>query len=140
MMQGIHTFQRDRTSQIIKCNPLSTRICPYPSLIWKMKTNLKLEGKLGPKSRPQAHIQTQQTQLYPVQPSTNPMVRKAPGPKANDKEKRTLIAKRRYNVRVLTQPTPFTPTSTSPTPHSSHYLYSNTSDKVHSNIHTSNGV
>ena len=37
-MQGIHTFRRDRTSQVIKCNPWSTRLCPYPSLIQKMKT------------------------------------------------------------------------------------------------------
>ena len=33
MMQGIHTFRRDRTSQVIRCNPWSTRLCPYPSLI-----------------------------------------------------------------------------------------------------------
>ena len=48
-MQGIHMFWRDRTSQIIKCNPWSTRLHPYPSLIQKMKTYLELEGKLGPK-------------------------------------------------------------------------------------------
>ena len=52
-MQGIHVFQRDRTSQIIKCNPLSTRLHPYPSLIQKMKMYFELEGKLGPKPRPQ---------------------------------------------------------------------------------------
>ena len=50
-MQGIHTFQRDRTSQVIKCNPWSTRLCPYCSFIQKMKT--ELDGKLGPKPRPQ---------------------------------------------------------------------------------------
>ena len=109
MMQGIHTFRRDRTSQVIKFNPWSTRLCPYPSLIWKMKTYLELEWKLGPKPRPQP-----QTQLQPTQPSTNPMVRKAPAPKANDKRKRTMITKRGYKWRVLAQPVPTTTTPTAP--------------------------
>ena len=30
-MQGFHTFRRDGTSQVIKCNPWSTKLCPYPS-------------------------------------------------------------------------------------------------------------
>ena len=62
MMQGIHMFRRDRTSQVIKCNPWSTRLHPYPSLIQKMKTYLELEGKLGPKPWPQPQTQPQQTQ------------------------------------------------------------------------------
>ena len=81
-----------------------------------MKTYLELEGKLGPRSRPQPQTPLQQTQLQPAQPSTNPMVRKASGPKASDKRKKTMIAKRRHKVRVLTQPTPSTPTSTAPAP------------------------
>ena len=90
-----------------------------------MKTYLELEEKLGPKPRlqPQIHlqqVQPQQSQPQPTQPSTNPMIRKAPGPKAADKRKRTVIAKRGYNVRVLAQPVPTTtPTpvnSTVPTP------------------------
>ena len=48
-MIGIHMCRRDRTSQVIKYNPWSTRLCPYPSLIQKMKMYLELEGKLGPK-------------------------------------------------------------------------------------------
>ena len=122
-MQGIHTFWTDRASQVIKCNHWSTRLHPYPSLIQKMKTYLELEGKIGPKPRPQPQPQTQPQQVHPqqtlpqpTQPSTNPMIRKNPGPKANDKRKRTMIAKRRYKVRVLTQPTPSTPTSTAPSP------------------------
>ena len=51
MMQGIHTFKQDRTSQVIKCNPWSTRLHPYPSLVRKIKTYLELEGRLGPKPR-----------------------------------------------------------------------------------------
>ena len=67
-MQGIHTFRRDRTFQVIKCNSWSTKFCPYPSLIQKMKTYLELEGKLGPKSRPQPQTQLQQTCPQQIQP------------------------------------------------------------------------
>ena len=121
MMQGIHTFQRDRASQIIKCNPWSTRLHPYPSLIWKMKAYLELEGKLGPKPRPQPQTRPQQSQptnpatnkhQHPPQ-NTNPMTGKAPGPKTNDK-RRTMLAKRRYKVRVIAQPIPTIPTPTTP--------------------------
>ena len=59
-MQGICTFRRDRTSQTIKCNPWSIWLHPYPSLIWKMKTYLELEGKLGLKPRPQPQTQSQE--------------------------------------------------------------------------------
>ena len=33
MIRGIHMFRRDRTTQVIKCNPWSRRLHPYPSLI-----------------------------------------------------------------------------------------------------------
>ena len=127
-MQGIHTFRRDRKSKVITCIPWSTRLHPYPYLIQKMKIYLELEGRLGPKSRPQSQTRPQQTQLqqiqlqqnqpYAAQSSTNPRVRKSLGPKTNitDKRKKTMIAKERYNVRVLTQPTPSTPTSTALAP------------------------
>ena len=49
MMRGIHTFKRDRTTKVISCNPSSTRLHPYPSLIQKMKSYLQLECKLSPK-------------------------------------------------------------------------------------------
>ena len=65
-MQGTHTFRRDRTCQIIKCNPWSTRLHPQPTLIKKMRTYLELEGKLGPKFQPQPN------QARPTQPNTNP--------------------------------------------------------------------
>ena len=67
-MQGIHMFSRDRTFQIIKCNPWSTRLCPHPTIIKKIKTYLELEGKLGPKT------QSQSNQFRPPQPNTNPKV------------------------------------------------------------------
>ena len=45
-----------------------------------------------------------------------PRVRKSPAPKVNDKRRKTMIAKREYKVRVLTQPTPSNPASTAPAP------------------------
>ena len=70
MMQGTYMFQRNRTSQIIKCAPWSTRLHPYPSLIQKMKTSLELEGNLvqspGPNPKPSCnkpvHNKTSQNQ------------------------------------------------------------------------------
>ena len=70
-MQGIYTFRRDRTSQVIKCNPWSTKLHPYPSLIWKLKTYLELEGRLGPKSRPQPQTQPQHTQSQQIHRQQN---------------------------------------------------------------------
>ena len=143
MMQGIHMFRRDRTSEVFKCNPWRTKLCPYPSFIWKLKTSLELEWKLGPKSRCQPQTQLQQihlgqTQPQPAQPSTSPMVRRAPEPKTSDKRKRTMITKRRYNVRVLTHPTPSTPCSTAP--HGSYCQHPNTIEKVQCKVYTSDGA
>ena len=108
-VQGIHMFRRDRRSQVVKCHLWSTRLCPYPYLVWKMRTYLELEGRLGPKSKTQPQSQLQPTQLHQVHmqwnqqrlawPSTNPRVRKSPSPKVNDKRRKTIIAKRRYKVR-----------------------------------------
>ena len=94
-MQGTHMFRRDRTCQVIKCNPWSTRLCPHPTIIKKMKTYLELEGKLGPKPQPQSN------QFRNVQPSTNPCVRK--DSKATKKRKR-LIPTRKYEVKVVARP------------------------------------
>ena len=45
-MQGMHIFRRDRTTQLMKCTPWSTRLCPHPTIIKKMKTFLEVEGKM----------------------------------------------------------------------------------------------
>ena len=90
--QGTHMFRRDRTCQVIKCNPWSTRLCPDPIIIKKMKTYLKLEGKLGPKP------QSQSDQFRPTQPDTNPCV--GTDSKATEKRKR-LIPTTKYKVRVV---------------------------------------
>ena len=126
-MHGIHTLRRDRTSQVIKCNPWSTKLHPYPSLIQKMKTYLELEERLGPKSRPQPQTTTNPVTTnpsttkptmtrptkYQLQGHEIPRTQKTNVP---DERRRTMIAKGMYKGRVLTQPTPSTPTSTAPTP------------------------
>ena len=93
-MQGIHTFRRDRTCQIIKCNLCSTRLHPHTSLIEKMRTYLELEGKLGPKPK----IHSQQNQSRPAQPNTNLLVRRET--KATDKRRKPIPTKG-YKVWVV---------------------------------------
>ena len=100
LMQGTNLFRRVRTCQVIKYNPWSTRLCPIPTIIKKMKTCLKLEGKLGPKP-----------QLQPDQPDTNPHVRK--DSKATEKRKR-LIPTKKYKVNVVARPNPNNTTVQSP--------------------------
>ena len=97
LMQGTHMFRRDRTCQLIKCNPLSTRLCPHPTIIKKMKTYLELEGKLGPKPQPQSN------QFRSPQPDTNPQVRR--DSKATEKRK-GLIPTKKYKVKVVARPVP----------------------------------
>ena len=94
-MQGTYMFRRDRTYQITKCNPCSIRLHPHPTLIKKMRTYLKLEGKLGPKFHPQLD------QSRPTQPNTNSLVRKET--KVTDK-RRKLIPTKRYKVQVVAKP------------------------------------
>ena len=97
LMQGTHTFRRDRTCQVIKCNPWNTRLHPHPTIIKKMKTYLVLEGKLGPK------LQSQSDKFRPPQPNTNPHVRK--DSKATKKRKR-LIPTKKYKVKVVARSNP----------------------------------
>ena len=101
-MRDIHTFRRDCTTQVISCNPWSTRLCPYPSLIRKIKTYLELEGKLG--IQPQPHTST-----YSSDKSPSPQ--KTPIPKKAEKKKRAKAhVKRRFKVRVIAHPLSMNPT------------------------------
>ena len=104
-MQETHAFRRDRTCQLIKCNPWSTRLDRHPTIIKKMKTYLELEGKLGPKPQPQ----TNQFRLH--LPNTNPQVRKEP--KMTKKRKR-LIPTKKYKVKVVAMPNPGNATAQMP--------------------------
>ena len=112
MMRGIHTFRRDQTTQVISCNPWSTRLSPYPSLIRNMRTYLELEGKLGAQHQLGTNI---------FLPDKNFLPRNIPVPKKVEKKRRAKVSvKRRFKVRVIAQPTnpnlPTNPTlSTEPT-------------------------
>ena len=81
-MQGTHIFRRDETTQLIKCTPWSTRLCPHCTIIKKMKTFLEVEGKMGP-----API----SQCRPLLPDTNPNIRKD-----SAAEKRKRVAPKRF--------------------------------------------
>ena len=69
-MQGMHIFRRDRTTQLIKYTPWSTRLCPHPTIIKKMKTFLEVEGKMGP-----IPVPAPSNQFRPPLPDTNANVR-----------------------------------------------------------------
>ena len=72
-MQGIHIFRRDQTMQVIKCTPWSTRLCPHPTIIKKMKTFLEVEGRMGPAPAPAPTATPAATSEFrPPLPSTNP--------------------------------------------------------------------
>ena len=107
LMQGTHTFRKDRTFQVINCNPWSTRLYPHPTIIKKMKTYPELEGKLRPKP------QSQSNQFRPPQPATNSHIRK--DSKATKKWKR-LISTKKYKVKVVARPDPGNATTPPPQP------------------------
>ena len=65
----MHIFRRDWTTQLIKCTPWSTRLCPHPTIIKKMKTFLEVEGKMDP-------IPAPVSQFRPPLPDTNHNIRK----------------------------------------------------------------
>ena len=92
---GDSMFRRDRTCQLIKCNPWSTRLSPHPTVIKKMKTYLELDGKLGPKS------QSQTNQFRPLLPNTNPQVGKES--KMTEKRKRLSPTKK---FKAVDRPNP----------------------------------
>ena len=81
-MQGTHIFRRDRTTQLIKCMPWNTRLCPHPTIIKKMKTFLEVEVKMG---------LAPTSQFRPPLPDTNPNIRKD-----NTVEKRKRAAPKRF--------------------------------------------
>ena len=91
-MQGTHIFRRDWTMQVIKSTPWSTRLCPHPTIIKKMKTFLEVEGKMGPVPAPAS-------QFRPPLPNTNPNIRKD-----NGAEKRKREAPKRFRP-VAPKPT-----------------------------------
>ena len=83
-MQGTHIFRRDRTTQLIKCTPWSTRLCLHPTVIKKMKTFLEVENKMGPIPKPGS-------QFRPPLPDTIPNIRKDT---VTEKRKRAMPKKK----------------------------------------------
>ena len=69
-MQGMHIFRRDRTTQLIRCIPWTTKLCPHATIVKKMKTFLEVENKMGP------IIPALVSQFRPPLPETNPNFRK----------------------------------------------------------------
>ena len=69
-MQGMHIFRRDRTTQLIKCTPCSTKLHPHPTIVKKMKTFLEVENKIG------LILPALVSQFRPPLPETNPNFRK----------------------------------------------------------------
>ena len=69
-MQGMHIFKRDKTTQLIRCVPWTTKLHPHPNIVKKMKTFLEVENKMGP------IIPAMVSQFRPPLPETNPNIRK----------------------------------------------------------------
>ena len=74
-MQGTHIFRRDRMTQLIRCMPWTTKLCPHPNIIKKMRTFLDVENKMGP------IIPAPVSQFRPPLLETNPNIRKDDSPK-----------------------------------------------------------
>ena len=84
-MQGMHIFKRDRTTQLIRYMPWTTKLHPHPNIIKKMKTFLEVENKMGP------IIPALVSQFRPPLPETNPNIRKGD---STEKRKRATPKKR----------------------------------------------
>ena len=84
-MQGMHIFRRDRTTQLIKCTPWTTKLQPHPTIVKSMKTFLEVENKMGPR------IPAPVNQFRPPLPETNPNIRKGD---ATEKRKRATPKKK----------------------------------------------
>ena len=69
-MQGTHIFKRDRTTQLTRYVPWTTKLHPHPNIVKKMKTSLEVENKMGP------IIPAPVSQFRPPLPETNPNIRK----------------------------------------------------------------
>ena len=91
-MQGTHIFKRDRTTQLTKCIPWTTKIHPHPNIIKKMKTFLEVENKMG-LSIP---MPTPNSQFRPLLLETNPNIHRT------DKvEKRKTVSPKRKFKPVI---------------------------------------
>ena len=77
-LQSMHIFKRDRTTQLIRYMPWTTKLCPYPNIVKKMKTFLEVEIKIGP------IIPALVSQFRPPLPETNPNIREGDSTKKEE--------------------------------------------------------
>ena len=84
-MQGTHIFRRDRTTQLIRCIPWTTKLHPYPTIVKKMKTFLEVKNKMAPV------IPALVSQFRPPLPESNPNIRKG---NTTEKRKRATPKKK----------------------------------------------
>ena len=70
-MQEMHIFRRDRTTQLIRYIPWTTKLHLHPTIVKKIKTFLEVENKMGP------IIPALVSQFRPPLPETNPNIRKS---------------------------------------------------------------
>ena len=84
-MQGMHIFRWDRTTQLIRCMPWTTKLHPHTNIVKKMKTFLEVENKMGP------IISAPVSQFRSPLPETNPNIRKGD---SREKRKRATPKKR----------------------------------------------
>ena len=84
-MQGTHIFKRDRTTQLIRYMPWTTKLHLHPNIVKKMKTFLEVENKMGP------IIPAPFSQFRPPLPETNPNITKVD---STEKRKRATPKKR----------------------------------------------
>ena len=70
-IQGTHILRRDRTTQMIRCIPWTTKLCLHPTIVKKMKTFLEVENKMG------SIIPALVSQFRSPLPDTNPNIRKS---------------------------------------------------------------
>ena len=89
-MQGTHIFSRERMTQLVRCMPWTSNLCPQPNMVKKMRTFLEVENKMGP------IIPAQANQYRPPLPETNPNVRKG----NTTEERRTVTLKRKFRLVV----------------------------------------
>ena len=67
--------KRLNNARVTKCTLWSTRLCPHPTIIKKMRTFLEVEGKMGPAPAP-APTPAAASQFRSPLPNTNPNIRK----------------------------------------------------------------
>ena len=89
-LKGIHTFRKDRNTQISRCSPWGMEVKPFPSLQKKMKDYIK---------ECQTIANPCVNRLYPCTPKPSPFAKR---PKAMPVKRSNLVT--RCNIEKLSKP------------------------------------